>query len=110
MWSLACGVFTLWNLRSRSCGPLSASPSIDRPQQKKQSAFWCRKEHKEDFDYAVVATGLFNVPVHPKWAEGLVRSQPPPEGSGPWVVDVKDFTDENLAAVSARPLLLSKAC
>lgn len=56
--------------------------------------------HKDKFDFVVVATGLFNQPLRPEWAEGLVRPTPPP--SGPWVVDARDFTDEAAAKVRSR--------
>lgn len=49
------------------------------------------------FDYLVVATGLFNQPDRPEWAEGRVSEKPPP--SGPWVVDAKAFTDAAVAKV-----------
>lgn len=53
----------------------------------------------------VVATGLFNKPERPAWAEGLVRPEPPHESdksNGPWVVDAKDFTDASLAQVESK--------
>ncbi len=58
----------------------------------------CRPVHKGVFDFVVVATGLFNKPERPTWAEGLVRQSPPPVG--PWVVDAKDFTDASVAQVN----------
>lgn len=54
--------------------------------------------NKDKFDFVVVATGLFNKPEHPTWAEGLVREKPD-GGSLPWVVDAKDFTDASVAKV-----------
>lgn len=42
----------------------------------------------------VIATGLFSIPNRPEWAQGLVSATPP--ANGPWVVDVKDFTEAQL--------------
>ena len=56
------------------------------------------KSLKEIFSFAIVANGLFNQPVHPEWAEGLVSSQPKDDGSL-WIVDGKDFTDASVAKV-----------
>ncbi|GAB4822167.1 hypothetical protein N2152v2_009213 [Parachlorella kessleri] len=53
------------------------------------------KVHREVFDFVIVATGLFNTPSRPSWAEPLVTEEPP--AAGPWVVDAKDFTDESVA-------------
>ena len=47
----------------------------------------------------MVATGLFNEPNRPDWADGLVTFPAPK--SGPWFVDAKDFTDASLAKVCA---------
>lgn len=58
---------------------------------------FCSTKHKQAFDYAVVATGLFNEPERPEWAQGLASAKPPT--AGPWVVDAKDFTDASLAQV-----------
>lgn len=67
-------------------------------------ALRCRKGHTDAFDFVVVATGLFSIPNRPTWAEGLVSAAPPAggSGSGPWVVDVKDFTEERLQAAQVR--------
>ena len=48
----------------------------------------------------MVATGLFNKPERPEWAEGLVQAQQP--AAGPWVVDAKDFTDASVAQVGSQ--------
>lgn len=61
------------------------------------SASPCSAARSEHFDFAVVATGLFNQPVRPEWAEGLAIPAPPPaDVNTPWIVDVKEFTDEQL--------------
>ena len=54
----------------------------------------------------IVATGLFNTPTRPSWAEPLVTEEPP--AAGPWVVDARDFTDESVAWVRD-PLKAAKA-
>ena len=61
----------------------------------------CSSSHSQAFDFVVVATGLFNKPERPEWAQGLVQAQQP--ASGPWVVDAKDFTDASVAQVCGQP-------
>ena len=63
------------------------------------------KSHEEKFDYTIVATGLFNEPIHPGWADGLVQSSPRQHKlqkgddiDDVWIVDAKDFTDASTAA------------
>lgn len=73
-----------------ACQPFTQPASCPAPP-----ASLCSKEHAESFDFAVIATGLFSIPSRPEWAEGLVSATPPAKG-GPWVVDVKDFTDDQL--------------
>lgn len=51
---------------------------------------------KDNFDYAIIATGLYNKPLHPTWAEDLVSPKPTTQ-DGLWVVDAKDFTDASVA-------------
>ena len=58
------------------------------------------KERAETFDFVVIATGLFSIPSRPEWAQGLVSASPP--ASGPWIVDVKDFTEDKLPLVKVR--------
>ncbi|KAL4420002.1 hypothetical protein ABPG75_007100 [Micractinium tetrahymenae] len=61
---------------------------------------------REIFDFVVVATGLFNQPVRPEWAEGLVTAAPPKAADKPWVVDVKDFTDDQLTLAKGKRVVI----
>ncbi len=64
----------------------------------------CSATHSEHFDFVVVATGLFNQPLRPEWAEGLASATPPPASADrPWVVDAKEFTDQKLPLAQVPP-------
>lgn len=67
-------------------GLQSASPRLFAPPRS--------KEHTKSFDFVVIATGLFSIPNRPEWAQALVSATPP--ANGPWVVDVKNFTEAQL--------------
>lgn len=58
----------------------------------------CRKSHKETFGFVVVSNGLFNAPLHPEWAQGLVSAKPKDDNSL-WIVDGKDYNDASVAKV-----------
>lgn len=75
--------------RGGTSPPPPTSPTPARPP--------CRKSHSEAYDFVIVATGLYNKPARPAWAERLVRAEPP--AAGPWVVDARDFTDASVAEV-----------
>ncbi|PRW32555.1 flavo involved in K+ transport [Chlorella sorokiniana] len=62
------------------------------------------KERTESYDFVVIATGLFSIPSRPEWAQGLVSATPP--ASGPWVVDVKDFTDAQLPLAKGKRVVI----
>lgn len=73
-----------------ACQPFTKPASCPAPPTS-----LCSKERAESFDFVVIATGLFSIPSRPEWAEGLVSATPPAKGA-PWVVDVKDFTEDQL--------------
>lgn len=63
--------------------------------------------HSERFDFVVVATGLFNQPVRPEWAEGLASAAPPPAGADrPWIVDAREFTDDQLPLAQGKRVVV----